>query len=98
MRLYEEIVGRGGVSPTHFFYDMTFGEAAAFMRGLDLREKADWERTRKVMWAVVQSQSTKRIGLKDVQRFPWDDDYVEPSEVTEEALDRVREIAKRFER
>ena len=54
-------MGRGGVSPTHFFYEMTFAEAAAYMRGLHLRERDEWERTRWMMWAAILPHSKKNL-------------------------------------
>ena len=42
-------MGRGGVSPTHFFYEMTFGEAAAYLRGMERRDRAEWERLKVLM-------------------------------------------------
>lgn len=85
MRLYEEIVGRGGVSPTHFFYDMTFGEAAAFLRGMQRKERESWEQTRRIMHMIAQVNSTKDLDPEDVIRFVWDGD-----DLTEEQKERMR--------
>ena len=99
IRLYEEIVGRGGVSPAYFFYRMTFAEAAAFMRGRELKEREEWERTRRVMWAVLVPHSKKRnFEPDDVIKFPWEKDSVDTSEVDEGELERVRNLAKKFEK
>lgn len=94
IRLYEEIVGRGGVSPTHFFYEMTFSECAAYMRGLDLRERNEWERTRQMMWAAIMPHSRKKLDVEDVLKFSWDEGYIDTSKVDEKELERVRELAK----
>lgn len=97
IRLYEEIVGRGGMSPDHFFYRMTFGECAAFIRGRDIQEQAEWERTRRIMWAAIMphGKRNKTIDVRDVLKFPWD---VSPSsgELDEEELKRVRNLAKKI--
>lgn len=42
IRLYEEVVGRGGISPDYFFDSMTFSECAAFIRGMNRKEQEAW--------------------------------------------------------
>lgn len=96
MRLYEEIVGRGGVSPTYFFYDMTWDEAAAYMRGAQRKERDEWERTRKMMWAAIMPHSKKKLDFQDVIKFTWDNDYVDTTKVDEGELERIRELAKKI--
>ena len=96
IRLYEEIVGRGGVSPTHFFYEMTFSEAAAYMRGMRLRERDEWERTRCMMWAAIMPHSKKKLEYRDIMKFEWDKDHVDTTKVDEGELKRIRELAKRI--
>lgn len=99
IRLYEEIVGRGGVSPAYFFYKMTWAEAAAYMRGRELREREEWERTRRVMWAVMVPHAKNRnFEPSDVIKFPWEKDFVDTSQVDENELERVRNLAKKFEK
>lgn len=99
IRLYEEIVGRGGVSPAYFFYKMTWAEAAAYMRGRELREREEWERTRRVMWAVMVPYAKNRdFEPSDVIKFPWEKDFVDTSRVDENELERVRNLAKKFEK
>ena len=93
MRLYEEIVGRGGVSPTHFFYEMTFPEAAAFMRGLQLKEREEWDRTRKIMWAAIMPHSKKKLEYQDVIRFSWEEN-TDNGNIDERELERIKKIAK----
>lgn len=95
IRLYEEIVGRGGVSPGHFFYGMTFGECAAYMRGLEAREHAAWERTRWEVWASLKPYS-KHLELKDVMRFPWEDVEAEAGVPDEGEIERIRELARKM--
>lgn len=96
IRLYEEIVGRGGMSPAHFFYNMTWAEAAAYIRGMDAREKEEWERTRRIMMAVVQPHSKKKLDPEDVLKFTWDKDYVDTRKVDKNELGRIRKLAKKI--
>lgn len=76
-------MGRGGVSPTHFFYEMTFSEAAAFLRGLERKDKQSWEQTR-----IIASM----FGVKF--KLPWDDE-AESVEIDETEVNDLRERIKR---
>ena len=97
MRLYEEIVGRGGVSPSYFFYKMTFPEAAAFMRGQSRKQREEWEHTRRLMWAMLAPHSKKKLELEDIKIFEDENSKAEAKEVDAKEIERIKEIAKRFE-
>lgn len=96
MSLYEEIVGRGGVSPAYFFDSMTFIECAAFLRGMRRKERAEIENTRLIMWAIFQSQSRKNLELDDVIKLE-DEDKSEKG-VNREELEELRKRAKQMEK
>lgn len=99
IRLYEELVGRGGLSPAYFFYTMTFAEASAYLKGMERKEHDEWERTRRVMWAVMVPHAKNRnFEPSDVIKFPWEKDFVDTSQVDENELERVRNLAKKFEK
>lgn len=95
MSLYEEIVGRGGVSPAYFFDCMTLSECAVFLRGMRRKERAEMERVRLLMWSVFQSQSRRKLDVEDVLRL---DDERETSDdverINEEEMKELRERAK----
>lgn len=74
-------MGRGGVSPSHFFYDMGFAEAAAYLRGLESRTRNEWERVRVILG-----------GLGKEIKLPWDNS--EPVEIDEKELEELRKRAK----
>ena len=95
MSLYEEIVGRGGVSPAYFFDSMTFVECAAFLRGMRRKERAEFENTRLVMWAVFQSQSRKSLELDDVMKL--EDENEPKKDISQEELKELRKRAKQME-
>ena len=76
-------MGRGGVSPSHFFYEMDFGEAAAFLRGMERRDRQTWEQTR----AIVR-------GMGGDWKLPWDDEAKEVV-VDEEGVKDLRERIKK---
>lgn len=77
-------MGRGGVSPAHFFYEMTFGEAAAYLRGFEKRDRQDWDRARMIAGAM---------GAKI--EFPWDNEakevVIDESEV-KDLRERIKKV------
>lgn len=95
IRLYEELVGRGGLSPTYFFYTMTFAEASAYLKGMERKEHDEWERTRRMMWAMLLPHVKKSdFQPDDVMRFSWEADAIDTTKVDEQELERIRELAK----
>lgn len=76
-------MGRGGVSPTHFFYTMTFGEAAAYLRGLDRRDRQSWEQTRMIV-----------RGMGGNWKLPWDDE-TKAVEIDEKEVEDLRKRIKK---
>lgn len=76
---------------------MTLGECAAYLRGMERKERDEWERTRMLMYAVVQVSSTKELSPEDVIRFPWDGE-TQVEEASEEEIRQLRERAKMMEK
>lgn len=74
-------------------------EAAAYMRGMELREREAWERTRRVMWAALRPHTRKEdFEPTDVIKFPWEKDFIDTSEVDEKELERIRNLAQKIAR
>lgn len=92
--MYEEIVGRGGVSPAYFFEEMDFQECIVFMKGMKRKERAELENTRLIMWAVLQSQSRRSLELEDVMKL--DDEENVEREVNQKELEELRKRAKKM--
>lgn len=94
--MYEEIVGRGGVSPAYFFDEMDFQECIAYMKGMNRRERVELEKTRLIMWAVFQSQSSRSLELEEVMRL--DEETESEQGVNQEELEELRKRAKLMEK
>ena len=90
------LVGRGGMAPTHFFYHLTFPEAAAFICGMEEKEKCEWERVRMHVFKVAQILGGENIEPTDIMCLPWDGDKT-TVKVDEKELERIRLIARRIE-
>lgn len=61
-------------------------------------EAGDWERTRYLAWATLQSQSTKHLELTDIMKFPWENEGEGESEhMTDEQYERLMQDARYYE-
>lgn len=97
--MYEEIVGRGGVSPAYFFEEMDFQECIVFMKGMRRKERAELENTRLIMWAVLQSQSRRTLELEDVMKLEDEEDEEDDETgVDQQELEELRKRAKQMEK
>ena len=75
---------------------MTLNECAVFIRGMFRKEQEAWERTRMLMYAVVQVNSRDHLTPKTLLPFPWDIEE-EPEEINESELNELRKRAKTME-
>ena len=74
---------------------MTFEECAAYLDGIHDADKDNWERTRQLMYAIIQVNSTSELKPTDVLRFEWDtqvDDSDESNDDIEEVRERMKNI------
>lgn len=71
------------MSPAHFFYAMSFCEAAAFIRGMERKDKQEWERARMIAGCMGAEF-----------KLPWDDEK-EAVEIDENEVKDLRERIKR---
>lgn len=83
------------MAPDHFFYKMTFGEVAAYLRGLQDKERVEWERTRRLMWAALMPHCKGVKEYSDAMPLPWDNESPKVGqEIDEKEVERIRNIAK----
>lgn len=47
-------------------------EIFEFYNNLQYSNSPDWEMTRWIMYAIVQSSSKKQLNIVDILKFPWD--------------------------
>ena len=75
---------------------MSWAEAESFMDGFESKRHEIWEMVRRVVHAMFQSQSTKRLELEDVLHFPWDDESDDIPDYNERDLETVRHKAMKI--
>lgn len=63
---------------------------------MNRKQRAEMEKTRLIMWAVFQSQSSKSLDLEDVMKL--EDDEVADQEINKEELEELRKRAKKMEK
>lgn len=80
-------------------YKMTSKEIEAFLTGFYRRNREAWEQTRVVGYIIAQANSTKKLELTDILRFPWDTTEQEnrAKSVSDGEMKRLREKAKLIE-
>lgn len=89
----------GCVSVGYYLDTMQPYELYPILSNLHLKVKGDWERTRNIMYAVCQSQSTKHLKVTDIMSLPWDDAdnqmvrNVKKVELTKEYIERMKNEA-----
>ena len=82
------------MSPVHFFFEMRLSEAAAYLRGMERREREAWERARWVVYSNLAPWSKEVTEPADVGKFPWEKEEAAP--IDEEELKRLRERARKM--
>ena len=89
----------GCVSVNYYLDTMQPYELYPILSNLHLKVKEDCERTRNIMYAVCQSQSTKHLKVTDIMTLPWDDTdnqlvrNVKKVELTKEYIEKMKNEA-----
>lgn len=53
------------------------------------KDKSSWEQTRMQAYFTAQCQSTKKVDIKEILPFPWDNVKIEEHEDTQEEKDAI---------
>ena len=83
----------------YFMDKMEEWEVYNFYDSLKYANRSEWEQTRLLMYVIAQVNSKKKIDIKEIMSFPWEDDYEESSkEYNEEDRNRLRQKAMMIEK
>lgn len=69
-------------------------EVEEIVSNLQYFDSPSWERCRLEAYSTIQSQSSKKIKLKDFMSFPWEKDFGKidlETEISEDDIMRLRE-------
>lgn len=88
-----------GIAPDYVLDRMQPYEINALMRHHTHLGRDDWERARFLAYVTAQCQSTKKMTVADIIKFPWDKEEEPESDTAMSEADRIKltELAKKFE-
>lgn len=75
--MYSILVLQCGISPEYVLDKMQFYEIQCLMDNLWRKDKEGWEQTRVMGYITAQSQSTKKLDMKELMPFEWDKEKVQ---------------------
>lgn len=71
--------------------------ATAYSRHTEMRQRAEWERTRALAYLIVQTQLTQTVKPQQLLPFPWDaaeENTDKPDLTPQQRYDRYRELVR----
>lgn len=84
------MVVRARLSPEYVLDSITFNEIDSIMNELEYVNREEWERTRMIMYSVLQSQSTKQLNINDILPFDWDKKNEKTKGVTPQDIEEFK--------
>lgn len=85
-----------GIDPGYVLDEMQFYEVEALIENLWMKDKESWEQARTISYVTAQCQSTKKLDMKEMMTFPWEN-KVEKVEDTPEEIEMMRKEMKAME-
>lgn len=73
-------------------------ELIELFQSLQYADTNAWEQTRSLMWIIAQSNSKRKLNLKSIMKFPWDEEYKEKHniEITNDEVSRLKSMAQNY--
>lgn len=84
-----------GLSPEYVLDKMEFYEITALLKKSYMKDRQMWEATRILAFIIAQCNSSKKLNMKQIMKFDWDDENVK--EISQKEIDDIAETAKMFE-
>lgn len=77
-----------GLSPDYVLDQIQLYEISALMKYSHYKSKDNWEQARLISFLIAQANSTKRLKIEDIIKFPWEADKEKDgmSKYTSEAM------------
>ena len=92
--VFQALVFVGGLDPAYVLDDMEPYEIDACMEGIHKKYIESWNQTRQLVYTIAQVNSSKRIDIKDMMPFPWDEN--DSMEMPEEERERLSYMLNEF--
>lgn len=78
-----------GLDPEYVLDRMRMYEAKSYMEYSHYREQDSWEQARLISYVQAQTQSSKKLKVTDIMRFPWEKDY-KPEVMSDKDWERLK--------
>lgn len=85
------------LSPEYVLDKMEIYEVKAFIKYKYFIYKEAWEQTRMLSYIIAACNSTKKLKITDIIKFPWDNtDKAETNIITQKDIDRLQRKAEEY--
>ena len=84
-----------GLPPTYILDEMHFYEAKSLIKNKHFKTKDIWEMTRFLAYITAQVQCTKKIEMKDILKFPWEEEENKHI-ITKEEIEALQKKAEEY--
>ena len=84
-----------GLPPTYILDEMHFYEAKSLIKNKHFKTKDIWEMTRFLAYITAQVQCTKKIEIKDILKFPWEQEE-NTHTITKEDIEALQKKAEEY--
>lgn len=74
---------------------MHFYEAKSLIKNKHFKTRDMWEMTRFLAYITAQVQCTKKIEMKDILKFPWEEEE-KKHEITKEEIEALKKKAEEY--
>lgn len=84
-----------GLPPSYVLDEMHFYEAKSLIKNKHFKTKDIWEMTRFLAYITAQVQCTKKIEMKDILKFPWEEEEKKHT-ITKEEIEALQKKAEEY--
>lgn len=97
--MFTTLVFEGGLLPEYVMDIMPMYEANTLYKHLYKKHKEGWEQTRFNSYVVAQTQSTKKLKMDDIMKFPWENtNETHDTRISNEDVERLKQKAAEYGR
>lgn len=95
--VYQYLTLRIGLDPKYVLDEMQMYEVAPLFDKIYYTEMESWDQARMIAWMIAQVNSRKKIKIRDIAEFPWDDETSDSEkEVSKADYERLKAKAQAY--
>lgn len=98
MDYFKMVVGRRGIDPVYFWYDMSEEEVSSVYHAQIDEDRDNWERTRIIAYYSASAMGGMKKKIKQFMPFDWDNGEIKqpPKSKHKPSKDRMNQIMKKI--